>query len=76
MRALESLSDKYDREKRDLIMRLEKEKEEILKKEEQKYESRIRDIKQVNTQINQKLTTLQGTEEDFQILQKNYNEAI
>ncbi len=34
LRALENLSDKYDREKRELIMGLEKEKEDILKREE------------------------------------------
>jgi len=34
LRALENLSDKYDREKRELIMRLEKEKEEVLRREE------------------------------------------
>lgn len=37
LKALESLSDKYDSEKRELIVRLEKENEENLKREENKY---------------------------------------
>lgn len=41
LRALENLSDKYDREKRELIMRLEKEKEDSLRREEQKYDAKI-----------------------------------
>jgi hypothetical protein len=38
LRALETLSDKYDREKRELIIRVEREKEDILKREELKYD--------------------------------------
>jgi hypothetical protein len=34
LRALESLSDKYDREKREMILRLEKEKEDSIRREE------------------------------------------
>jgi hypothetical protein len=37
LKALESLSDKYDREKREMIMKLEKEKEDTLKKEESRF---------------------------------------
>ena len=48
LRALENLSDKYDREKRELIIRLEKEKEDTFKREEQKYELKINSIKALN----------------------------
>jgi hypothetical protein len=34
LRALENLSDKYDKEKRELIMRLDRDKEDLLKREE------------------------------------------
>ena len=46
------MSDKYDREKRELIMRLEKEKEEVMKKEEQKYEHKFNSLKSINDQMN------------------------
>lgn len=48
LRALENLSDKYDREKRELIVRLEKEKEEILKREEQKFDLKLNSLKALN----------------------------
>ncbi len=76
LRALENLSDKYDKEKRELIMRFDKEKEDLLKRDEQKYEIKINSLKALNDQMNQKLTYLNETEEDFQALQKNYNEAV
>ena len=37
LRALENLSDKYDKEKRELVIRFEKEKEDCLKREESKF---------------------------------------
>jgi hypothetical protein len=37
LKALENLSDKYDKEKRELIMRHDKEKDEYLKREENKF---------------------------------------
>ena len=48
LRALESLSDKYDREKREMIQRLEKEKEDTLRREEQKHELKLNSIKALN----------------------------
>lgn len=38
LRALESLSDKYDREKRELVVRLEREREDLLRREEAKHD--------------------------------------
>lgn len=52
LRALDSLSDKYEKEKRDLILRLEKDKEEILKRDEYKYELKINSLKSLNEQLN------------------------
>jgi hypothetical protein len=48
LRALENLSDKYDKEKRELIVRLEREKEDALRREESKYEVKINSIKALN----------------------------
>lgn len=48
LRALENLSDKYDREKRELLHRMEKDKEESLKREEQKFEVKLNAIKALN----------------------------
>ena len=45
---MESLGDKYDREKREMIVRMEKEKEELVRKEEQKYEYKINSLKSIN----------------------------
>ncbi len=76
LRALESLSDKYDREKREMIQRLEKEKDDALRREEQKHEVKLNSIKALNDQLNAKLAALSETEDDFTALQKNYNEAV
>ena len=76
LRALENLGDKYDREKRELVIRLEKDKEDSLKREEQKYESKVHSLKSINEQISKRLIDLDETQEDFQSLQKSYNEAI
>ena len=76
MRALENLSDKYDREKRELILRIEKDKEDSLRREEQKFDLKLNSLKALNDQLNNKLGTLNETEDDFSALQKNYNEAI
>lgn len=48
LRALETLSDKYDREKRELIIRVEREKEDILKREELKYDQKVSQMKALN----------------------------
>ena len=45
---MENLSDKYDREKRELIVRLEKEKEDTLRREEQKYDLKLNSLKALN----------------------------
>ena len=76
LRALDNLSDKYDKEKRELIFRLEKEKDDALKREEAKYEVKVNSIKALNEQLNNKLGSLHETEDDFSALQKNYNEAV
>lgn len=48
IRALESLGEKYDREKRELIARLEKEKAEMLKREEFKFDTKVNSLKAIN----------------------------
>ena len=48
IRALENLGDKYDREKRELVARQEKEKSEILKREEHKFETKVNSLKAIN----------------------------
>ena len=48
IRALESLGEKYDREKRELIARLEKEKTELLKREEFKFDTKVNSLKAIN----------------------------
>lgn len=57
-------------------MRMEREKDDALRREEQKYEAKINSIKALNDQLNNKLGTLHDTEDDFSALQKNYNEAV
>jgi hypothetical protein len=42
LRALESLGEKYEREKRELVIRMEREKEEIVKREEMRYDNKIK----------------------------------
>ena len=42
------MSDKYDKEKRELILRMEKDKEDCLKREESKYELKINSLKSLN----------------------------
>ena len=48
IRALESLGDKYEREKRELVARLEKEKAESLKRTEQNFDTKVNSIKAIN----------------------------
>lgn len=55
IRALESLGDKYDKDKRELMIRLEKEKNEQIFKEEQRFEQKIKQFKAMNEQLNRKL---------------------
>ncbi len=72
LRALESLGDKYDKEKRELMARLKKEKEDIAFS----YEKKISNLKSSNDNLNLKMQSIDETLEDFGILQKNYNEAV
>lgn len=65
IRALESLGDKYDREKREMMLRLEKEKDEMLRREEHKFDSKVNSLKAINDQMSKKLITLDETQEDF-----------
>jgi len=65
IRALESLGEKYDREKRELVSRLEKEKAELLKREEHKFDTKVNSLKAINDQISKKLVVLDETQEDF-----------
>jgi len=44
IRALESLGDKYEREKRELVARLEKEKAESLKRTEQNFDTKVNSL--------------------------------
>ena len=76
IRALESLGDKYEREKRELVARLEKEKAESLKRTEQNFDTKVNSLKAINDQISKKLVVFDETQENFQVLQKNYGEAI
>jgi hypothetical protein len=48
IRALESLGDKYEREKRELVARLEKEKAESLKRTEQNFDTKVNSLKAIN----------------------------
>lgn len=48
LNALESIGDKYDKEKRELIIRMEREKEDYLKREESKYKLKINSLKALN----------------------------
>lgn len=75
LRALENLSDKYDKEKREMIMRMEREKEDLQRKEEQKHEYKLNSLKSINDQLNMKLGTLNEAEDDYMVIQKNYQEA-
>lgn len=59
------MGDKYDREKRELMLRLEKEKDEMLRREEQKFDSKVNSLKAINDQMSKKLITLDETQEDF-----------
>ena len=72
LKALENLSDKYDKEKREMIMRMEREKDELQRKEEQKYEYKINSLKSINDQLNMKLGTLNEAEDDYSAMHKNY----
>ncbi len=45
LRALESLSETYEREKREIIARLDREREELIKREESKSDARGREAK-------------------------------
>ena len=48
IRALENLGDKYDREKRELVARQDKETSEILKREEHKFETKVNSLNAIN----------------------------
>ena len=61
LRALESLSDKYDREKRELNTRLEREKEDSIKRELQKFEQKVNSLKSINDQMGKKLLSFDDT---------------
>ena len=65
IRALETIGDKYDREKREMMVRMEKEKEELMRREEQKFDNKVNSLKVINEQMSKKLVTLDETQEDF-----------
>ena len=48
----------------------------MLKREEHKFDTKVNSLKAINDQITKKLVVLDETQEDFQVLQKNYAEAI
>ena len=76
LRALESLGDKNDREKREMVVRHDKEREDILKREGHKYESKVNSLKSINEQMAKKMLSFDELQEECMNLQKNYNEAI
>jgi hypothetical protein len=49
-------------------MRLEKEREDAVRREEQKFEMKLNSLKSLNDQLNNKLGTLHETEDDFSAL--------
>lgn len=48
LRALEALSDTYEREKRELVARLERDRDEALRREEAKFETKAKELRQNN----------------------------
>lgn len=48
-----------------MIMRMEKEKEDMMRREEHKFELKLNSLKSLNDQLNHKLGSLSETEEDF-----------
>jgi len=65
LKQLEGVSDKFDRERRELIQKLDKEKDECVKREESKWEVKVRSLKALNEQLNNKLQGKEDTEEDL-----------
>ena len=59
-----------------MVLRLDKEKEELLRREECKFDTKVNSLKAINEQMSKKLLTLGETQEDFTVLQKNYGEAV
>lgn len=55
LRALEHLSDKYDKEKRELVIRLEKEKDDFFRREENKFDQKLSHLRQVNEDLKVKV---------------------
>jgi hypothetical protein len=47
------------------MQRLDKEKEELLRREEHKFDSKVNSLKAINDQMSKKLITLDETQEDF-----------
>jgi hypothetical protein len=58
---LEQVSDKYDREKRELLLRLEKDRDEALRRMEAKYEGKLQSLKSLNESMGRKLTKFDET---------------
>lgn len=58
LRALENLSSKYDNEKRELIKRLDLEKDEMLRREQHRQEVKITSLKAINEQLNERLNSV------------------
>ena len=48
-----------------MMLRLEKEKDEMLRREEQKFDSKVNSLKAINDQMSKKLINLEETQEDF-----------
>ena len=46
-------------------MRMEREKDDVQRREEQKFEHKVSALKNLNDQLNMKLGTLNDTEEDY-----------
>lgn len=59
-----------------MVTRLEKEKSEVLRREETKFEAKVSSLKAINDKISKKLVTLDETQEDCHALQKSYGEAV
>lgn len=48
-----------------MMLRLEKEKDEMMRREEHKFDSKVNSLKAINDQMSKKLITLDETQEDF-----------
>lgn len=59
------MSDKYANEKRELVEKLEREKDDILKREESKYDAKVSQLKNANDKMSKQLNILDEVQDNF-----------